>query len=76
MFKDIQTSVDSGVRNMAEKNVLKKLEKQDVSKEQVGSYKFAQLVDMEVDIIRNDGKKVGGGIAVGIGISLLSGGLF
>ena len=27
-------------------------------------------------IIKNDGKKVGAGIAVGIGISLLTGGLF
>ncbi len=37
--------------------------------------KFEELLLLEIEIIKNDGKKVGAGIAVGIGISLLTGGL-
>jgi len=76
MLNNVQNKFDANVRKMATSNVLKKLNKQDVSRSEVDDTKFNKLVDMEVDIIKSDGKKVGSGIIVGLGISLLTGGLF
>lgn len=77
MFKDTQKEFDKNVRKIATNNVLKKLNKQGVvSRSDVDDIKFEKLIDMEEDIIKSDGKKVGGGILLGIGISFLTGGLF
>ena len=76
MLNTVQNEFDTNVRKMATNNVLKKLNKQGISRSQVDNTKFNKLVDMEIDIIKSDGKKVGSGIIVGLGISLLTGGLF
>lgn len=76
MLDTIQTELNQGVRKMAENSLLKKLNEQGISRSDLTIDKFEELLSLEVEIIKNDGKKVGAGIAVGIGISILTGGLF
>ena len=71
----MQTELNQGVRKMAENSLLKKLNEQGISRSDLTIDKFEELLSLEIEIIKNDGKKVGAGIAVGIGISLLTGGL-
>lgn len=76
MLDTIQTELNQGVRNIAESSLIKKLDAQGINRSDLTDNKFEELLNLEMDIIKNDGKKVGAGIAVGIGISLLTGGLF
>lgn len=75
MLDSIQTELNQGVRNMAKSSLIKKLNEQGINKNDLENEKFEELLLLEIEIIKNDGKKVGAGIAVGIGISLLTGGL-
>ena len=76
MLDTIQTELNQGVRKMAESSLIKKLNEQGINRNDLTSDKFEELLLLEIEIIKNDGIKVGAGIAVGIGISLLTGGLF
>ena len=76
MLDTIQTELNQGVRKMAESSLIKKLNTQGIKRSDLTDNKFEELLFLEIEIIKNDGKKVGAGIAVGIGISLLTGGLF
>lgn len=75
MLDTIQTELNQGVKKMAESSLIKKLNEQGINRNDLTSDKFEELLLLEIEIIKNDGKKVGAGIAVGIGISLLTGGL-
>lgn len=75
MFNDIQNEIDKNIKNIAQSNLLKRLNSQGINRADISNEKFDELLDMEIEILKNDGKKVGAGIAVGIGISLLTGGL-
>ena len=75
MLDSIQTELNQGVRKIAESSLIKKLNEQGINRNDLTSDKFEELLLLEIEIIKNDGKKVGAGIAVGIGISLLTGGL-
>jgi hypothetical protein len=75
MLDTIQTELNQGVKKMAESSLIKKLNEQGINRNDLTSDKFEELLLLEIEIIKNDGKKVGTGIAVGIGISLLTGGL-
>lgn len=76
MLESIQRELNQGVKKMAESSLIKKLNEQGINRNDLTSDKFEELLLLEIEIIKNDGKKVGAGIAVGIGISLLTGGLF
>ena len=76
MLDTLQSELNQSVRKMAENSLIKKLNDQGINRNDLASDKFEELLLLEIDIIKNDGKKVGAGIAVGIGISLLTGGLF
>jgi hypothetical protein len=76
MLDTIQSELNQGVRKMAENSLIKKLNAQGINRSDLTDNKFEELLNLEMNIIKNDGKKVGAGIAVGIGISLLTGGLF
>lgn len=76
MLDAIQTELNQGVKKMAESSLIKKLNEQGINRNDLTNDKFEELLLLEIEIIKNDGKKVGAGIAVGIGISLLTGGLF
>jgi hypothetical protein len=75
MLDTIQTELNQGVKKMAESSLIKKLNEQGINRNDLTSDKFEELLLLEIEIIKNDGIKVGAGIAVGIGISLLTGGL-
>jgi len=76
MFNEIQNELDNKVKEIATKNAIKKLKKQNIDIDNLEDEEFNELVELELDILKSDGKKVGSGIAVGIGISILTGGLF
>ena len=76
MLDTIQSELNQGVKKMAENSLIKKLNAQGINRSDLTDNKFEELLNLEMDIIKNDGKKVGAGIAVGIGISFLTGGLF
>lgn len=75
MLESIQRELNQGVKKMAESSLIKKLNEQGINKDDLENAKFEELLLLETEIIKNDGKKVGTGIAVGIGISILTGGL-
>lgn len=75
MFNQVQNEFDKSVRKMAESNLLKKLNKKGINRADLNEEKFTELIEMEIDIIKSDGKKVGAGIGVGVAITLLTGGL-
>ena len=75
MFNDLQKELDTSIKNLAENSLIKKLKKQGIDRIDISSKKFDELLELELEIIKSDGKKVGTGIAVGIGLSILSGGL-
>ncbi len=75
MFNDIQNEIDKNIKKVAQSNLLKRLNSQGINRAAISNEKFDELLDMEIEILKNDGKKVGAGIAVGIGISILTGGL-
>ncbi len=75
MLDAIQTELNQGIKKMAESSLIKKLNEQGINRNDLTNDKFEELLLLEIEIIKNDGKKVGAGIAVGIGISLLTGGL-
>ena len=72
----MQTELNQGIRKMAENSLIKKLNAQGINRADLTDNKFEELLLLEIEIIKNDGKKVGTGIAIGIGISILTGGLF
>jgi hypothetical protein len=76
MLDTIQTELNQGVRKMAENSLIKKLNTKGISRNDLANEKFEELLLLEIEIIKNDGKKVGTGIAIGIGISVLTGELF
>ena len=75
MLEAIQTELNQGVRKLAENSLIKKLNEQGISRSYLTNEKFEELLLLEIDIIKNDGKKVGAGIGIGLAISFLSGGL-
>lgn len=75
MFDNIQNELNQSVRKLAENSLIKKLNKQGVQRSDLTNNKFEELLELEIDIIKNDGKKVGAGIGIGLAISFLSGGL-
>ena len=76
MFDNASKSFNIEIYKVAKTNVLKKLEAGGLDYQIVPLQKFNELVEIEANIIKADTKKVGAGIAIGLGISILTGGLF
>ena len=76
MLDNIENGLNNSLKKIAEVSLLKKLEQKNINKNDLSKQDFEELLKMEIEIIKNDGKKVGAGVAAGIAISLLSGGLF
>jgi hypothetical protein len=76
MFNSATKSFTIEINKVAKANVLKKLASGGVDYQIVPLQKLNELVEIEANILKADTKKVGAGIAIGIGISILSGGLF
>ncbi len=75
MLNNIQDGLDNGLKKIAEISLLKKLEQKGVNKNDLKSEDFENLLKSEMEIIKNDGKKVGAGIGIGLAISVVTGGL-
>ena len=76
MFDNAKQNFTIEINKVAKANVLKKLQTGGVDYQIVPLQKFNELVEIEANILKADTKKVGAGIAIGLGISILSGGLF
>jgi hypothetical protein len=76
MLENLQDDFNKSVSSMAESNLLKKLNSQGITRSDITDEKFNQLLAMEIEILKSDGKKVGAGIGIGIALSLITGGLF
>lgn len=76
MLNELQNDFDNSIKKMAESNLLKKLNTQGIHRADLTIEKFEDLLALEIDILKSDGKKVGAGIGIGIALSFLTGGLF
>ena len=61
------------IQKLAENNIIRKLQKQDIDYTELSPYDFEELVEDEAKILESDSKKVGLGIGIGLAISLLTG---
>lgn len=76
MFDSLQENFDNSVRKMAENNLIKKLNAKGVQRAELSQDEYDELLKLEIDIVKSDGKKFGAGLGVGIALSILTGGLF
>jgi hypothetical protein len=76
MFETAQKEFNQSVRKMAEHSLLKKLNAQGISRNDIDSARYEMLLEKEIEIIKMDGKKVGTGIGIGVALTLLTGGIF
>lgn len=76
MFDNVQNEFKKEVRKVVESKLIKKLNNKGISRSDISDYKFQEFLAMEIEILKNDGKKVGAGLGVGILLTLLTGGLF
>ena len=64
---------ETEIEKIARANIIEKLYKQDIDYLKLSDSDFDSLVEAEKEILESDTKKVGLGIAIGVGISLLTG---
>ena len=68
-----KTTFDTEIEKIARANIIEKLYKQDIDYLKLSDSEFDTLVEVEKEILESDTKKVGLGIAIGLGISMLTG---
>ncbi len=68
-----KTTFDTEIEKIARANIIEKLYKQDIDYLKLSDSDFDSLVEAEKEILESDTKKVGLGIAIGVGISMLTG---
>ncbi len=68
-----KTTFDTEIEKIARANIIEKLYKQDIDYLKLPDSDFDTLVEAEKEILEGDTKKVGLGIAIGLGISMLTG---
>ena len=68
-----KTTFDTEIEKIARTNIIEKLYKQDIDYLKLSDSDFDTLVEAEKEILESDTKKVGLGIAIGVGISMLTG---
>ena len=68
-----KTTFGNEIQKIAIANVIEKLYKQDIDHLKLSDSDFDALVEAEKEILESDTKKVGLGIAIGLGISMLTG---
>ena len=56
MFEDAQREFDKSVKTMAENSLLKKLNKQGITRSDISDVKFQELLVDEIEILKADGK--------------------
>jgi len=73
MLQDTKKTILDEIHQIAKKNLIKKLKQQGIDPKQLKDEEFQELLDAEIDILKNDTKKVGIGIGLGILFSLFTG---
>ena len=68
-----KTTFGNEIEKIARTNIIEKLYKQDIDYLKLSDSDFDSLVEAEKEILESDTKKVGLGIAIGLGISMLTG---
>ena len=68
-----KTTFDTEIEKIARANIIEKLYKQGIDYLKLSDSDFDSLVEAEKEILESDTKKVGLGIAIGVGISMLTG---
>ncbi len=68
-----KTTFGNEIEKIARANIIEKLYKQDIDYLKLSDSDFDSLVEAEKEILESDTKKVGLGIAIGLGISMLTG---
>ena len=57
MFNDIQNEIDKNIKNIAQSNLLKRLNSQGINRAAISNEKFDELLDMEIEISTNNKSK-------------------
>ncbi len=68
-----KTTFGNEIEKIARANIIEKLYRQDINYLKLSDSDFDSLVEAEKEILESDTKKVGLGIAIGLGISMLTG---
>lgn len=76
MFNKVKNEFNREIKILAISNVNKKLKENGIERSEISSVQFDDLVKSEISILEADSKKVGAGVAIGIGLSIISGGIF
>ena len=73
MFDKTKKNFETEVNKFARKNILKKLEDQGIEPSTLSTVAFNELLEDEIELLKDDSKKVGVGIGIGILFSLVTG---
>ncbi len=73
LISKARNTFDNEIEKIARTNIIEKLYKRDIDYTNLSDEEFDTLVETEKEILESDTKKVGLGIAIGLGISMLTG---
>ncbi len=73
LINQAKESFNTEFEKLARANIIRKLEKQGIEKNDLLSSEFNELVADEIKILESDSKKVGLGIGIGIAFTMLTG---
>ena len=76
MLDNVMKGFNIKIYKIAKYNVIKKLKANDLNYQIIPLDQFNELVEIEIKLLKANTKKVSIGIAIGVGISILTGGLF
>jgi len=66
---------NSEITKIAKKNLIAKLAKQGINHHDLLPSEFNELLEDEIKILEHDSKRVGAGIAIGLILSVMTGGI-
>ena len=73
LFRGVKDSFENEIRKRARINIERKLRSQGISPNELSSLEYEELLQDEMEILRNDVKKVGLGFGLGVAFSLFFG---
>ena len=73
LINQAKESFNTEFGKLAKANIIRKLEKQGISHNDLLASEFNELVADEIKILESDTKKVGMGIGIGIAFTMLTG---
>jgi len=73
LIQGVKNSFENEIRKRAQINIERKLRSQGMTPNELSSLEYEELLHDEMEILRNDVKKVGLGFGLGVAFSLLFG---